>query len=318
MAKLVSIVIPIYNVESFLENCLNSIKNQSYKDIEVLLVDDGSKDNSREICDEFISIDNRFKYFCQKNLGVSAARNNGMKNAQGEYITFIDGDDYIDKDHIKKMVSNLSKSEIVISGRRNVTENGIEAVYQSDKDIAFDREKLIEQILKTGIVYSFPWNKIYELKIIRNNDIQFDEDLDYGEDLVFNIQYALLIRKGILVTGSTYNYVYRENSVSNQLDAATLKKRVTDLLAIKRVIKMLPSKFIAEKDFLNRRITVEGSKYVRLMSVYNFPNDSIELYKGMVINSYKLVKSSLSNREKLVCFGNLKLPGLMNMLLKFK
>ncbi|MBF7115611.1 glycosyltransferase family 2 protein [Pediococcus pentosaceus] len=318
MNKLVSIVIPIYNVEDFLESCLNSVKNQSYKDIEVLLVDDGSKDNSKKICDEFIEIDDRFKYVYQKNSGVSSARNNGMRNARGEYITFVDGDDYLDKDHIEKMVNGLSQSELAISGRKNVTQNGIETEFKYDKDITFDSKELIDQILKTGIVYSFPWNKIYKLKILHDNGIQFDESLDYGEDLVFNIQYALLTRKSTLITGSTYNYVYRENSVSNQLDAATLRKRITDLSAIKKVIDILPDDYDIEKNFLYKRIAVEGSKYIRLMCIYDFSVNNIEANKKIVVNAYRVIKKSLSNRERLIFFGNFKFPKAMEFLSKLK
>ncbi|MCT3023941.1 glycosyltransferase family 2 protein [Pediococcus pentosaceus] len=318
MNKLVSIVIPIYNVEDFLESCLNSVKNQSYKDIEVLLVDDGSKDNSKKICDEFIEIDDRFKYVYQKNSGVSSARNNGMRNARGEYITFVDGDDYLDKDHIEKMVNGLSQSELAISGRKNVTQNGIETEFKYDKDITFDSKELIDQILKTGIVYSFPWNKIYKLKILHDNGIQFDESLDYGEDLVFNIQYALLTRKSTLITGSTYNYVYRENSVSNQLDAATLRKRITDLSAIKKVIDILPDDYDIEKNFLHKRIAVEGSKYIRLMCIYDFSVNNIEANKKIVVNAYRVIKKTLSNRERLIFFGNFKFPKAMEFLSKLK
>ncbi|WP_432737423.1 glycosyltransferase family 2 protein [Pediococcus pentosaceus] len=318
MNKLVSIVIPIYNVEDFLESCLNSVKNQSYKDIEVLLVDDGSKDNSKKICDEFIEIDDRFKYVYQKNSGVSSARNNGMRNARGEYITFVDGDDYLDKDHIEKMVNGLSQSELAISGRKNVTQNGIETEFKYDKDITFDSKELIDQILKTGIVYSFPWNKIYKLKILHDNGIQFDESLDYGEDLVFNIQYALLTRKSTLITGSTYNYVHRENSVSNQLDAATLRKRITDLSAIKKVIDILPDDYDIEKNFLHKRIAVEGSKYIRLMCIYDFSVNNIEANKKIVVNAYRVIKKTLSNRERLIFFGNFKFPKAMEFLSKLK
>lgn len=311
MTELVSIIIPIYNVEEFLEKCLNSIKCQSYKNIEVLLIDDGSKDNSKKVCDKFVEIDGRFKYFYQENSGVSSARNNGIRNALGEYVTFVDGDDYLDKNHIEKMVTVLSRSELAISGRKNITENGIKHVFQSDRDMVFDKKELIDQILKMGIVFSYPWNKMFKMKIILKNSLEFDGNLDYGEDLVFDMQYATLINKSVLVTGSTYNYVYRENSVSNQWNAATLKKRITDLLSIKRVIDMLADDFVEEKIFLNKRIVVEGARYIRLMYVYNFSISDINMYKKIVMNSYKEIEKLLNNREKLIYTGNLKFPKIM-------
>jgi glycosyltransferase involved in cell wall biosynthesis len=318
MVKKVSIVIPIYNVDGFLERCLTSVKEQNYTSFEVLLIDDGSTDNSSKICNEFVKNDDRFIYIYQKNSGVSAARNNGIREAHGDYITFVDGDDFLEESHIEKMVNGFLKAELVISGRKNITEKGVQEVFQSNEELFFNRENLVKQILKLGIVYSFPWNKMYIKKFLDENSLYFDESLDYGEDLVFNIQYALLIHKSVLITDSTYNYVYRESSASNHMNEDSLRKRVTDLLSVKKTIQILPSNFIKEKNFLSKRIVVEGARYIRLMYVYNFSTADINFYKKMVENSYKLIKSSLSNREKIVYYGNLKIPKTMNFISKLK
>lgn len=318
MNNLVSIVIPIYNVEEFLEKCLNSIKKQSYNNFEAILIDDGSKDKSKTICQKFTEQDDRFKYIYQKNAGVSTARNNGIQNATGEFITFVDGDDYLDKNHIEEMVNGLKKSDLVISGRKNIIGNIVEESFTADSTLTLTQKELVDYILKKGLVYSFPWNKMYKMQILKENYIDFDHNLDYGEDLVFNMQYALLIQKSTLITGSTYNYVYRKDSVSNQLNERSLKKRVTDLLSVRKVIEMLPSDYSKEQFFLNKRIVIEGTRYIRLMYQYNFPAATINQYARIIKVAYEEVKSKLSYKRKLIYYGSLKFPRMFNYLSNLK
>lgn len=318
MNNLVSIVIPIYNVEEFLEKCLNSIKKQSYNNFEAILIDDGSKDKSKTICQKFTEQDDRFKYIYQKNAGVSTARNNGIQNATGEFITFVDGDDYLDKNHIEEMVNGLKKSDLVISGRKNIIGNIVEESFTADSTLTLTQKELVDYILKRGLVYSFPWNKMYKMQILKENYIDFDHNLDYGEDLVFNMQYALLIQKSTLITGSTYNYVYRKDSVSNQLNERSLKKRVTDLLSVRKVIEMLPSDYSKEQFFLNKRIVIEGTRYIRLMYQYNFPAATINQYARIIKVAYEEVKSKLSYKRKLIYYGSLKFPRMFNYLSNLK
>ena len=107
---LISIVIPVYNAEKYLEQCLNSIKNQTYKNFEVILVNDGSIDNSESICKVFVESDTRFRYYLKANGGASSARNLGLDNAQGNYITFIDADDWVDENHLEVLINNIKES----------------------------------------------------------------------------------------------------------------------------------------------------------------------------------------------------------------
>lgn len=107
--SLISIVIPIYNAEKYLEECLNSIKNQTYKNFEVIMVNDGSKDDSETICKRFSEDDTRFRYLKKENGGVSSARNLGLDNVEGDYITFIDADDWIDENHLELLINSIKK-----------------------------------------------------------------------------------------------------------------------------------------------------------------------------------------------------------------
>ena len=107
---LISIVIPIYNAEKYLEECLNSIKNQTYKNFEVIMVNDGSKDESETICKRFLEYDARFRYFTKENGGVSSARNLGLDNVKGDFITFIDSDDWIAENHLELLINSIKKT----------------------------------------------------------------------------------------------------------------------------------------------------------------------------------------------------------------
>lgn len=311
MTEKITIVVPIYNLEKYLDKCLDSIKSQSYKDFEVLLIDDGSTDNSKEICDFYVNEDFRFKYFYQKNSGVSKARNLGLKNAQGKFITFIDGDDFLHVDHLKNMVDGMNYGQLAISGRNNIYQNKVQDSFKEDKDIVLDKKQLIDEILKPGIIYSFPWNKMYLTKIIRDNQITFDESLDYGEDLVFNMEYLLKVDGGVLKKNATYNYVYRKNSVSRMMSKKTLQKRVTDIFAIKRTIQMLPPDFMVEKNFLYKRIIVEGARYFRLMVTYQFDRAFVDDYKAILNTSYKKIKANLNLKEKIIFLMNMRAPKLV-------
>lgn len=119
--NLVSVIVPVYNAEHFIEKCIHSILNQSYKNIELILVNDGSTDNSVKICDSFAKIDNRIKLIHQANSGPSVARNNGIYNAKGKYIQFIDADDYIEENMIETLVNEMEKGlDIVICGYKRI------------------------------------------------------------------------------------------------------------------------------------------------------------------------------------------------------
>ena len=136
---MISLVVPIYNVEKFLGQCIESIINQTYNDIEIILVDDGSTDNSGKICDEYKSIDNRIRVIHKVNGGLSSARNAGMRIAQGEYICFIDSDDYIDSQMLEIMKKQIKNADIVICGKEDIWGNDSHNITSSDLESTYDR-----------------------------------------------------------------------------------------------------------------------------------------------------------------------------------
>lgn len=208
----VSVIIPVYNVESKIRRCLDSLMEQTFTDFECILVDDGSSDNSGVICDEYMEINNRFRVIHQKNAGVSSARNNGINNARGTYITFIDSDDYVHKDYLKILCEKmLNNQELVICGVHFYRE-GI-GVFNSQTDAGDYELKLIPEnaeIINDLIQdrrFNYVYAKIYRTDIIQNNNIKFDQAISLGEDTLFVMDYLQHVHCCYIVGASYYYYI---------------------------------------------------------------------------------------------------------------
>lgn len=203
----VSIVIPVYNAKDYLKRCLDSVINQTYKNIEVIAIDDGSIDESRKILDDYASNHKDLIHvYHQENIGVSLTRNKGIYLATGDYLMFMDNDDYIDADYVEKFVFEISKKDydVVIGGYRRPNSQG--AVTEEVKllcDAEYSKYRIVAA-----------WAKIYKLEYIKNNDIVF-LDSNIGEDINFTIQAVLLTKKITILDYIGYNWFYNEESVSN-------------------------------------------------------------------------------------------------------
>ncbi|PZX05945.1 glycosyltransferase EpsJ [Psychrobacillus insolitus] len=217
----VSVIIPVYNAELYLSDCIQSIRNQTYKNIEVILINDGSTDNSGVICDEFASKDSRIKVSHQNNSGPSIARNRGIELAQGKYIQFVDSDDTIELMMTEILVESMNKdSQLVLSGYKathinddnnrilqNVTP-GVHGIL-NNKEFLRDFGVLFEQSVIIQL-----WNKLYITEIIKKNNIQFVESLNIGEDLLFNLDYYKFCQNIHVINDSLYNYLIFNNTNS--------------------------------------------------------------------------------------------------------
>lgn len=194
MNSKVSIIVPIYNTAKYLEACLNSIKNQTYENLEIILVDDGSTDNSGKIADTFAKSDKRVKVIHQKNAGQSAARNRGLKEASGDFISFIDSDDRIDKTFIEKLLAPYQDSDtsITVCGVRykRLKARSTEDVYVNHlrprKKHESKKSYILYLLAVDGRMYSSV-NKLYYAKIAKT--LKFDESLNFAEDTKFVLNY---------------------------------------------------------------------------------------------------------------------------------
>ena len=212
MVKL-TIIIPIYNSYRYLKRCLDSIRQQTFTDFSVLLMDDGSTDGSGKICDEYAKSDKRFVVCHLKNGGPANARNEGLKIASSEWVTFVDSDDYIEPWAFERMINNSINADMVVSGRIIEYEN-------KAKNITFDEKFLkSDNPIKLYIECEFTnsrdyiWNRLYKLSIIKENGISF-YDIRTGEDTLFNIDYHLHINSVKTISCAYYHYIQSGNSLS--------------------------------------------------------------------------------------------------------
>lgn len=203
----ISVIIPVYNAEKTLNRCLNSIIAQDFKDFEVLLVDDGSTDDSGKICDEYAAKDDRFKVFHKKNGGASSARNIGLDNAKGEYITFCDADDYTEANWLDVFISNIKDYDIVVSSF-----NQIEKKISNKRVFSYDVHNvdLVWALLKLDGGPGFLWNKCFKNEIIKGKKIRFNESYKIWEDEEFVSHYFMFAKSAKLDPRITYNY-YESN-----------------------------------------------------------------------------------------------------------
>lgn len=216
MNPLVSVVIPIYNVENYLERCVESIINQTYTNLEIILVNDGSPDNCPNICDNYAKIDNRVRVIHKINGGLSDARNAGLAIAKGDYISFIDSDDWVELSMFEEMVRILLKdgSDIISCGVKWVEEDGtLLRDISNDKSELINNYEAVKEIIVDGKLKQHVWNKIYKAELIR--DIPFEKG-KYHEDVYWSYQVFGVANKVSLITKSYYNYVQRANSIMGE------------------------------------------------------------------------------------------------------
>ncbi len=214
---MVSVIVPVYKVEKYLFYCLESLLNQSYRDIEIILVNDGSPDRSGALCDEYQKKDSRIRAIHKENGGVSSARNLGLDVAHGTYVVFVDSDDYVESDYVERLIAE----------QRGSTQFGhvwccfqtVKGYQYEGKQVACDLEgerkifsrnemmSLHEMWLDTSL-----WNKIFRLDIIRDKNLRFVEGLSLGEDWLFNLAYLDAVSDTTIcvITKPLYNYVRRE------------------------------------------------------------------------------------------------------------
>ncbi len=204
--KKISIIIPVYNAEQYIDNCLKSLIGQTYKNIEIILVDDGSKDSSYDICLEYSKKYNFIKIFHKTNGGPSSARNLGISKASGDYICFVDSDDTVSEYYVEKLLEN--KADIVLGGFIELINENKKNVKMCNSIQMFKDEEIYIKFLEASEsdIFNSPWCKLYKRNIIEKNKLRYDESLRMGEDLEFNINYLKYCKSMIIIPDCLYYY----------------------------------------------------------------------------------------------------------------
>lgn len=223
MKELVSVVVPVYNVEKFLDRCVKSIVEQTYVDLEIILVDDGSKDTSAEICDKWAQKDARITVIHKDNAGAGFARNSGIDAANGKYILFVDSDDYIAVQTVEKCVAELqkTKADFVMFGRFNVDgEGNVTEKPMVDSQLFFEGEQVLNDILPGLFTYERGSGistccKMYDLELIKSTGVRYRSEREIlSEDAFFNLELFSYIKTVAIIPESFYYYYKNENSLS--------------------------------------------------------------------------------------------------------
>jgi glycosyltransferase involved in cell wall biosynthesis len=248
---LISIIVPIYQVEQYLKRCIESIVRQTYQRIEIILVDDGSKDSSLNICESFARDDNRIKIIQKSNGGLVTARKAGAESASGDYVSFVDGDDWIDADYIEKMVRSLAnqRGDMVLAGfsrciygetEKKVTNGICSGIYDRDsihKDIV---PTLLNDCKNpTGAIIPAVWNKMFRREILMECLIKVDNGITLGEDIICS--YLSLINSNMVIIDNEitgYHYRINETSMTGQNDS-------NFLLHVESLFKCIDKVFLA-------------------------------------------------------------------------
>lgn len=251
---LISVIVPIYNVEQYLEKCIESIIHQSYRHLEIILVNDGSPDNSASICEKYQKLDSRIILIHKPNGGLSSARNAGLKIAKGDIIVCVDSDDWIHQDMIQIMYNNLEKyqADMSVCNFEIKEANGKKNNKKFTQEIEIlNREQAMQYAILPEKYYGFAWNKMYRKSIIK--DMLYDETIRKGEDSPFTCQYILKCQK--VVYQNTPLYYYRQDTVSITRSKFNIGK-MTVLDAYGGIIKLLE-----ENDFDNQTINMQKVQY---------------------------------------------------------
>lgn len=273
--SLISIVIPVYNTEKYLGGCLNSIQNQTYKNFEVILVNDGSMDHSESICMDFVKVDTRFKYFTKENGGASSARNFGLDNVTGDYITFIDADDWVDENHLEVLINNIKEnnSDMAVSSIKkfdNVS-NFEFRVYSKQEKYLLNYNKLnreeflviLPKLIHASNSYKIAVSKLFKKELV--TDVRFDESIIYGEDLDFFFKLYNKVNSISYVDEVTYIYRLHDERSSSKFgqlhmeqELAIYKKmyeRIEELgLPTIHYVNTLRNLLDYRKDYLENRV----------------------------------------------------------------
>lgn len=246
----ISVIVPVYNTAPYLRRCIESIQEQTFDNYELILIDDGSTDESGRICDEYVKVDYKIKVVHQKNKGVSVARNQGLKNVSGKYFMFLDSDDSLEKDTLQKCYERMESdnSDVVVFGWREIQNNKIVNLGVYGEGIIYDINQAIYDILKDRHIYGggYP-NKMWRTNSYMNEEIpMYNSELFYVEDMEWVIRMLMKTQKMSLLNEVFYNYHLRGDSASKNLELHekrlvgyhdTLAQIVNDLKANEMVYK---------------------------------------------------------------------------------
>lgn len=321
--KKVSIIVPVYGVEKYIDKCLDSLVKQSLKEIEVIVVNDGTKDNSQKIIDKYVKkYPDKIKSFIKENGGQGSARNYGLEKVSGEYIGYVDSDDFIEKDMYKKLYNKAKEKDydIVVCGNYNVSED-----YQNKNvDVFINNYNTdLENIFFGKMAV---WNKIYKRDILIKNKLEFKEKVWY-EDLAFTLKAIMNSNTFAFIDEPLYDYLIREGSTMNN---SNVQRNLEILDAFNDILSYIKhnkkEEYFSKIEFLAidhiyisaivRVLKADADKNIKketIEKLIDYMNKKFPNYK-----SNKYINTLSKNRKIIYKLINIKMYGLINLIFKVK
>lgn len=296
---MLSVIVPIYNVEQYLPQCIESICNQRYKELEILLIDDGSMDHCPEICEYYALIDNRIRVFHKKNEGLVKARKIGLSEARGDYIAFVDGDDWIDKNMYFELMEAIKKSDA----------DFIDSSFFCDRDDSFSIEKKSKGLFELDLytkhrffqsllgaddftsVSPSIWSKVFRADIIKKSYDKVPDYMQYGEDVICLLYCILNSDKMFQVENAFYHYIFREDSMSHQKSISYIRKEF--------VLWNYCGKILLDNDEFMTQEMIDDFLFQRLYLLFNY----LIAHDFDVIQYYAFPHIELLYGKKVVIYG---------------
>ena len=229
---LISIILPVYNAELSIKTTIKSILKQTHTNFELIIINDGSTDNSHQLIQEYQKTEKRIKYFSIPNNGVSNARNYGLKHATGTYVTFIDSDDTYEENYLQILLKSIKKYNADLASCAYKTVHKNPKIVSISADLINYSLKEYIEILQPNLLINQLWNKIYKLNIIKKNTIFFDTDIDLAEDYKFNLEYFSQIKSQVYINIPLYNYRINDNGLGFKYrkDSSKIKLQLLEML----------------------------------------------------------------------------------------
>jgi glycosyltransferase involved in cell wall biosynthesis len=275
---MISVIVSVYNVEGFIDRCINSLLQQTYEDYEIILVDDGSPDNCPRICDEWVKKDKRIKVIHKQNGGLSSARNCGIENAKGRFIIFPDPDDWVEPNYLEKLLAARKEydADLSICERFHINK----ALDEYKGVFVMDTEAALEKLMMPEYYCGFAWNKLFDLDVIKHNNLLFDEELGMAQDLHFCVRYFQYCKKIAYDTTPLYHYCVDTGGVTSG-DTPLTPRKISGLLTYKKIAEIAHDKYPRVEEISYSSLCKLCLKY--MVIYYKFKMNS----KEMLINIKK-------------------------------
>jgi len=297
----ISVIVPVYNVEKYIGKCIDSILNQTYSDLELLLIDDGSPDESGMICDEYAKRDSRIRVLHKENGGVSSSRNIGVDNARGKWILFVDGDDWVGSEYIQSMFLGNKDADLSMQGYKIIRQCGQDIIHKFDSNLfTYNILEVFCESEYKNIINS-PVSKLFKASIIKTYNIRFDNSISYGEDHLFVLEYLKHV-KSIYISNTYDYYYYQDDTLSLTRRAISVKLLIAYMiLAYKKQMDIVGQFDLNEINAANNAIAWRFyGVYTKLLYDFFSTSPSYEGYCHIVetLKPYCMKKTSLNNKKR--------------------